>query len=220
MAVLTTAAARDASAAGKVLMAKKIAIGLVATAAVAGGAVWLGTRARASEPQQPAATTSTVASAASGPMHVARLDPAKRAALLELIRSAHEHRAAPPASAASTTSGTSAATAAPALPGVDLDKEYIQAAVREIAPLLRECYESGLSRDPSISGKIVVDFTIEGEPDVGGVIGDSAIDADKSSLTDPGVRECVKETMYALQIDPPPMGGVVRVAYPFVFASN
>jgi len=63
-----------------------------------------------------------------------------------------------------------------------------------------------------------VNFTIEGEPGVGGVVGDSEIDPDKSTLADPQMRECVQETMYGLEIDPPRDGGTVRVTYPFMFA--
>jgi len=98
-----------------------------------------------------------------------------------------------------------------------MDKQYIRAAVREIIPLLGDCYLEGMLRNPKLAGKVVVDFTIEGEPDVGGVVGESAIDAKESDLADPAVRECIQETIYALEIDPPASGGVVRVHYPFEF---
>ena len=35
--------------------------------------------------------------------------------------------------------------------------------------------------------------------------------------TDAAARECIQETMYALEIDPPAGGGVVTVRYPFEF---
>jgi hypothetical protein len=92
--------------------------------------------------------------------------------------------------------------------------------VKAIIPQLLECYEDGLARNPKIGGTIVVDFTIEGEPEVGGVVGQSAIDPEKSTLIDPAVRECIQETMYALEIDPPESGGVVRVHYPFAFSAT
>jgi hypothetical protein len=36
---------------------------------------------------------------------------------------------------------------------------------------------------------------------------------------DPTVRECIQETMYTLEIEPPPNGGVIDVHYPFAFRS-
>lgn len=86
--------------------------------------------------------------------------------------------------------------------------------------MLTECYEHGVDRDPQLAGTVAVDFTIEGEPGVGGVIGQSAIDPDpaQTTLADPDVRECIQETMYALEIDPPKTGGTVHVHYPFAFA--
>jgi len=65
---------------------------------------------------------------------------------------------------------------------------------------------------------VVADFTIEGEPEVGGVVGESAIQ--KTGIHDPAVLECIQETMYALEIDPPAGGGVVHVTYPFKFAAS
>ncbi|MBA3541455.1 MAG: hypothetical protein H0T79_17720, partial [Deltaproteobacteria bacterium] len=54
----------------------------------------------------------------------------------------------------------------------------------------------------------------------GGVVGESAIDATQSDLADPAVRECIQETMFAIEIDPPTSGGIVKVSYPFAFATN
>ena len=144
-------------------------------------------------------------------------DPSGRAALLRQIRDVHAKRATRTAPA--TSSG--ATTVPPALPPAPtIEKEFIRASVRELIPLLVECYEQGLARDPKLAGSIIVDFTIEGEPGVGGVVGESAIDAAGSTLTDPAVRECVQETMFAIEIEPPADGGVVTVRYPFEFRSD
>lgn len=214
-----------AGAAGKVMAGmtmNKIAIAALAVAAVGGGAVWFGVRATAEAPHATptaaagatpvtSAQAATVTPAAAKP-HVSRLDPAARAPLLESIRRAREHREA-------------VATAAPTSPGPrptlpvddDLDNQYIRDAVKELIPLLSDCYEQGLARDPKLAGSVVVDFTIEGEPGVGGVIGKSAIDPQQTTLRDPQVTECVEQTMYALQIDPPADGGVVHVTNAFAF---
>jgi RNA polymerase sigma factor (sigma-70 family) len=223
VAALLTAGAKEATA-GKVVFAmsmKKIAI-VVMTLVVAGGAVWLGTRDRdaqqagaatpgASAPTAPANTTKRV-----GKLHAEKLtDRAAHDRLLAKIRDAQARRN--DAGAATTH----AATERPALPDdIDLDKEYIRAAVKEILPMIADCYNRGLEREPALGGTIVVDFTIEGEPSVGGVISESSIVADKSTLADAQVRECVQETMYALQIDPPSGGGKVKVVYPFAFSND
>jgi RNA polymerase sigma factor (sigma-70 family) len=229
VAALTTASTRKA-AAGKAIVVMgthKIVITTVAVAAVAGSALWIGTRTNASSTRPAAATApsvvqqpnTTAAPVANGEprsrLRVERL-PSKeaRVTLLAAIRDARKQRAS------SATAGAGGASMAPSLPSEvgDLDKQYIRSAVKEILPLLTECYESGLERNPQLAGKILVEFTIEGEPGVGGVVGESSIDPKQSDLDDPAVRECIQETMYALQIDPPTNGGSVLVRYPFTFA--
>ncbi len=134
----------------------------------------------------------------------------------ELLRQIREVKAKRTAAANRSSSGNP--TAAPTLPTEPtLEKQYIRASVRELIPLLAECYEEGLGRNATLAGSIVVNFTIEGEPDVGGVIGESTIDTEASTLPDPAVRECIQETMYAIEIEPPAGGGVVKVRYPFEF---
>ncbi|MCX5741001.1 MAG: AgmX/PglI C-terminal domain-containing protein [Proteobacteria bacterium] len=144
---------------------------------------------------------------------VGRIAKDQRAPLIAAIREATARRTR-------AVTGSGDATPPPSLPRGELDKQFIQASVREIAPLLAACYEDGLARDPTMAGSIVVNFTIEGEADVGGVIGESAIDPDRSDLVDPAVRECIQETMYAIKIAPPPEGGVVKVTYPFKFSTK
>jgi len=164
-----------------------------------------------------AATASAGSGSAAGSAakpRVRRLaDPAGREELLRQIRALRARRAAP-----ATASSTGSATPSPALPDdLVMKKEYIRASVRDLIPLLVECYEEGLERDPKLAGSVVVRFTIEGEPAVGGVIGESSINAEESTLPDPAVRECIQETMFAIEIEPPADGETVTVNYPFVF---
>jgi RNA polymerase sigma factor (sigma-70 family) len=235
VAALSLASARKASA-GKVIAVmatNKIVVTTAAVAVVAGSALWLGTRtsatpersstagAAAAQPSGVSAVTSAGTSAGTDGKRpaprVERLpDKGARARLLAAIQDARKQRTR----AATTTAN--GATAAPWLPREveDQDKEYIRGAVREILPLITECYEAGLERNPKLDGKILVAFTIEGEPDVGGLVGESQIDASESTLADATVRECIQETMYALKIDPPSNGGSVHVRYPFTFSTQ
>jgi len=232
VATVTALSARKAVAAGATGKAifvmsgtHKLVVVLVALV-VAAGATWFVTRARDSHtsvaaPATPPARSAGPAEPSSAPPrpHVRRLQsPAERTALVEQIRAARQARAA--ASPHATPAQPTAATPAPALPESTIDKAYIRRSVRALLPMLQDCYEQGLQRDPKLAGTVVVDFTIEGEPGVGGVIGHSAIDDAASSLSDVATRECIQETMYALEIDPPADGGVVTVKYPFAFSND
>ena len=66
----------------------------------------------------------------------------------------------------------------------------------------------------------MVDFSIVGDPSVGGLVGDSHINGAQSDILDHEMSECVQETMYAAQFKAPANGGEVEVSYPFVFRQD
>jgi hypothetical protein len=102
-----------------------------------------------------------------------------------------------------------------------LDREYIQARIREdLLPVAVECYESALSDDPELAGELAMDFAILGDPDVGGVVDEASIDQEKSTLANEFVRECVRESLMAVNFDAPPDGGRVDVSYSFKFSPD
>ncbi len=224
------AAASSAGSAGKVIMgfsALKLALvgGAVVVASAAGWFVWhdraMGdppgkapgaAPVRAAVPALAAATP-----AADVPHHLTarRLErAAARDRLLGAVRQAQaRHQAAGAAPPSPTAPG-----AVPTLPGDDLDKEYVRDAVHAILPMIEECYTNALEREPKLAGRLVVDFTIEGDAEVGGLVTESAIDAG-SDIQDAGFRECVQQTMFAIEIDPPSSGSV-KVTYPFEFRSD
>lgn len=117
-------------------------------------------------------------------------------------------------------SRTSAGQVEEPTPTGKLDAEYIQARIREdLVPIAQECYESALEDDPKLGGKLVMNFSIVGDPSVGGVVDEA--DADPTSeITQPDLLECMKESMLSLSFPPPEDGGTVSVTYPFVFASD
>jgi RNA polymerase sigma factor (sigma-70 family) len=210
------------SAAGKVftmMSTTKWAIA-AATVAATGGAIWLGTSARHDDAHAsaPAAPITAAARRAPGSLHVRRIDPATRDKLIEQIRAVqratHDGASSQPAALGTSPRGPAPQLALP--PAHDFDAAYVDSAVRELRPLLLQCYETALDSHPGLAGKLVVHFTIEGDPDIGGVVGDSEVDAAASTIQDAAMGECVTQTMYALEIDPPP-GGTADVRYPFVF---
>ncbi|MDB4960427.1 MAG: hypothetical protein JWP01_426 [Myxococcales bacterium] len=151
---------------------------------------------------------------------------ARRAVLLQAIRkqaarrsagSADTRRVAPERSNAalegqgSSITDTTRDEAAP-------DQEYVGETMQSLVPDVMACYREGLRRTPGLAGRVVVKFTIEGEPGVGGVITENAIDTTASDLPDERVRECIADAMYALEIDPPSQGGVVHIEFPFTLA--
>ncbi len=83
--------------------------------------------------------------------------------------------------------------------------------------MVKECYERALRTQPALAGKLVVRYSIVGDPSVGGLVGESNIVGDKSTITDLDLRECVQESMYAARFPPPTSGGEVQVEYPFTF---
>ncbi len=78
---------------------------------------------------------------------------------------------------------------------------------------IRYCYETGILRNPTLSGKLLVDFKINGSGRV------PAAGITEASLQDEGVRRCLLGKLREWQF-PLPRGGVqVAVSYPFIFKS-
>ncbi|MFV8749629.1 AgmX/PglI C-terminal domain-containing protein [Nannocystaceae bacterium ST9] len=101
-----------------------------------------------------------------------------------------------------------------------LDADYIRERIREdLLPVAVECYESALVDNPELAGELVVNFAILGDPEVGGVVDEVEV-GDESTLASEFVRECVRESMMAVNFDAPPEGGRVDVTYPLAFAPD
>lgn len=98
--------------------------------------------------------------------------------------------------------------------------DYVMAAFQQIMPLLKECYAEGRARVPTLAGKVMIDLMIEGQPGLGGVVGESNLLAEGTTLTDPTVQQCIQETVYALEIDPPTYGVRHRFTTSLVFADE
>jgi len=98
-----------------------------------------------------------------------------------------------------------------------LSKEYIRGTVREAIPLIKECYHLALEENPELSGRLDVNFTISGEPDVGGLVEESDVVAEEGLAYNETLEDCVRETVYTLEFPPPEGGGVVKVRYPLRF---
>jgi hypothetical protein len=95
--------------------------------------------------------------------------------------------------------------------GGHLPPEVIQRVVRQNFGRFRACYESGLSHNPGLTGRVNTKFVI-------GRDGSVNVSQDAGSdLPDQGVVNCVVRSYQALSF-PSPDNGVVTVSYPIMFS--
>jgi hypothetical protein len=94
-----------------------------------------------------------------------------------------------------------------------LPPEVIQRIVRGKYGDYRGCYEQGLTRNPSLEGRVAVKFVI-------GTSGATASAADAgSTIPDPQMIQCVVSAFKALKFPSPP-GGTVAVTFPILFSPS
>jgi len=210
---------------------RAIAVGLAALAAVA-LVLWLGRdrereRGPTGAPERPAAPAAAqgpsnprspppaafgaVPAAPDGGSVAARV--ARWRALLGAVKTAQERRV------------RAARTARPDAPPAEdavgtLDRDTIRKGIQGMKELLAECYDLARRDAPTLAGRLVVEFTLIGEPGVGAVVEQSQVDPESELGTNATLVECVRETIMTLELEAPPQGGRVLVRYPFVFATE
>ncbi len=91
------------------------------------------------------------------------------------------------------------------------EKSVIAKTVQRHANAIRTCYETALSKNPSLEGKLSVEFTI----DPAGAVGDARIS--ESTLAAPEVDTCVLQRVARWRFPEPKDGGVCVIRYPWVF---
>ena len=75
-----------------------------------------------------------------------------------------------------------------------------------LSELLAECYDLAKETQPDLRGTIGIRFTVAAEPELGGLVDDVEFNEEYSSIEDPSMRECMQESLYALELEPPPEG--------------
>lgn len=98
-----------------------------------------------------------------------------------------------------------------------LDPGYVRRQVLAVTPLLDECYENARATNPALAGTLTIELSIIGDQEVGGLIEESRIIAEKSTITDDALNECVTETLYAVELEPPFGGGRLVYRAPVYF---
>jgi len=103
-------------------------------------------------------------------------------------------------------------TEAPAVDG-ELDPNMVAKEVRTRLGAIKACYERALKRNPNLSGKVVIHWTITQAGTVSGV------DVEQDTLGDAEVASCIKSLIARWRF-PAPSGGSVDVSFPFVFQAS
>ena len=101
---------------------------------------------------------------------------------------------------------------APAVDGA-LDPALVSKEVRARIGAVKACYERALKRNPNLSGKVKVRWTITAAGTVSGV------DISDDSMGDSEVASCIKQLVARWRF-PAPAGGSVEVEFPFVFTAS
>jgi hypothetical protein len=95
-----------------------------------------------------------------------------------------------------------------------LSKEHIQNAMQAARPRVKACFDKALPKDPDLAGKVVIQFEIEAEDDLGKIARGEVAESETDS---PFFDACVLKSIRGLEFDAPQGGGKVVVRYPFLF---
>jgi hypothetical protein len=95
-----------------------------------------------------------------------------------------------------------------------IDKEAIRRVVQANLKQIKACYEKGLNKDPSLYGKIVIQWTIGS----GGRVLEAGIK--NTTMNSSEVENCAVARLRTWRFPEPPAGEVAVVSYPFVFQAQ
>ncbi|MBL9104285.1 MAG: hypothetical protein JNL82_25290 [Myxococcales bacterium] len=105
------------------------------------------------------------------------------------------------------TDGDEGAGTRPAMVDRSGNRGYLtQVMSRELLPLADECFELARGRDPELAGMLVIDVELLGDEELGGVV-EAAEPGEGNEIRDREVIECVRESLLATTLPPPPQGG-------------
>ena len=94
-----------------------------------------------------------------------------------------------------------------------LSKDEVGKVIHSHLAEVRYCYESAMIRNPSVQGKLVADFVIQG----GGLVKNAKVNM--SNVGDVSLDQCIIDRLFKWKF-PRPRGGIdVAVVYPFIFKS-
>jgi TonB family protein len=95
--------------------------------------------------------------------------------------------------------------------GNGLERDVVMAVIRRHQSEITFCYETELAKNPALSGKVAVSFTIDGA----GAISEAQIA--ESGLSNENVEACMLSRIRRWKFPEPKGGGVVVITFPWVF---
>jgi pSer/pThr/pTyr-binding forkhead associated (FHA) protein len=93
-----------------------------------------------------------------------------------------------------------------------LDRALIDEVIKRHMSQIRYCYQRELTKDPTLSGKIVIKFVISRDGSV------SSASVKTTTMNNNAVQSCVVGRFMRMQFPQPKGGGIVIVSYPFLFS--
>lgn len=94
----------------------------------------------------------------------------------------------------------------------DFDSNLVVAMIKTRLRAIQMCYEQQLRRNPTLAGKVTVEFSIQPRGNV------TDVKVKENTTNDAAVGTCVANTVSTFRFNPGPEGGAVTYAYPFVFS--
>ena len=147
--------------------------------------------------------------------HATKLEPDERKQLAGRITQAQAERGALSAAKRPSLPDSPAPTLDPAHP--DETKTTIRTAMREVVPLLGECYEKAIPTLGTHETKVAAKLTLTGDPDIGTIIDAHQILDDAGKPLPASFDDCLRDTMQHIALPPLEGGDTLDVNYPFVF---
>jgi Ca-activated chloride channel family protein len=92
-----------------------------------------------------------------------------------------------------------------------IDKDLVRRIIRRHLAQVRKCYETALTNDPSLAGKIVLELVVAADGEV------VAARVAEDGLSDATVGVCMAKAASTWKFPPNP-AGPITIRYPFVFA--
>lgn len=154
---------------------------------------------------------------------VTKLAPIERKQLADRIATA-------PATRSSTTPVARDVIRAPAAPSLPADaiaanhaetlRVEIRSAMREVIPLLADCYQAEMDQIAEPRTKIVAELTLTGDPDVGTLVDAKQLFDDAGKPLSTKFDDCLRSTFQSLALPPLAEGDQIEVHYPFLFSKD
>ncbi|MET0390327.1 MAG: TonB family protein [Polyangiales bacterium] len=94
----------------------------------------------------------------------------------------------------------------------EFDSNLVVQTIKTRLRAIQMCYEQQLRRNPTLAGKVTIEFTIQPRGNV------TDVRVKENSTGDTAVGTCVANTVSLFRFNPGPEGGSVTYSYPFVFA--